>query len=131
MEQPASKKVFSIQIDIFEDGGVNYGTTWHSDKKKFSNPTVRAAIEYMNSILPLIQNKTPGYPEQYNNSKEEDIAPEYVNGYNCGYYGPDEKNCHFSNFATPGSLKIWELGKKAGEIDKQSGKQYKVKIGKK
>ena len=40
-------------------------------------------------------------------------------GFDCGYNGPDESNCHFTLFATPELTAAWERGKKRGE-DKRS-----------
>lgn len=39
----------------------------------------------------------------------------YEMGFNCGLYGPNEENCHFSIFSSPRNTRAWEDGKRAAE----------------
>ena len=51
-------------------------------------------------------------------SDAQDIASSitpYRAGLECGLYGPNETNCHFSLFSTREKTTDWERGKKAGE----------------
>jgi|GEM_PF-5113668 len=39
----------------------------------------------------------------------------YKMGFNCGFYGPNQENCHFSIFSSPRNAQAWEDGKRAAE----------------
>jgi hypothetical protein len=39
----------------------------------------------------------------------------YQAGFDCGFKGVTEDNCHFSFFASPEKTKEWDRGKKDGE----------------
>jgi len=52
-------------------------------------------------------------------------SKEYRNGYDAGLNGPNEENCHFSNFATPEQTRDWEQGQAAGKKEKARGKERK------
>ena len=39
----------------------------------------------------------------------------YEMGFNCGLYGSNEENCHFSIFSSLKNTRAWENGKRAAE----------------
>lgn len=50
------------------------------------------------------------------------ITPQeaYQKGLDCGKNGANEYNCHFAIFSSPDNTKMWELGKKEGEKQKEA-----------
>lgn len=44
----------------------------------------------------------------------------YLAGFACGRHGPSMVNCHFRYFATKELMQAWEVGKKAGELEKRT-----------
>jgi hypothetical protein len=51
-------------------------------------------------------------------ASKEDYAE--AMGYDAGRNKPNEKNCHFSIFATPEMTRAWERGKKRGDAERES-----------
>jgi hypothetical protein len=43
------------------------------------------------------------------------ISLPWQNGHDAGLNGPNQNNCHFSNFATPADRDEWERGNKIGK----------------
>lgn len=54
----------------------------------------------------LLKNATQIYLELQSNRKEA-----YDGGYDCGLYGPNEKNCHCRFFDVDENRAAWEEGK--------------------
>lgn len=47
-----------------------------------------------------------------------DEAKSFEAGRNCGFFGPDETNCHFAFFRTAEMTAAWERGKRIGTAEK-------------
>lgn len=43
------------------------------------------------------------------------IKRAYQYGYDCGFNGPSDTNCHFSIFGSKDNTQAWEKGKALGE----------------
>jgi hypothetical protein len=63
-------------------------------------------------------------------SKTNQPSPYYLAGFDAGENGADEKNCHYSNFATIERLHDWERGKADAEklIQSKTKKSQHEKI---
>ncbi len=52
----------------------------------------------------------------------------YNAGYDCGYNGANEQNCHFKHFATHETMHEWSKGKRDGETAKDKEHRIDRKI---
>jgi len=47
-------------------------------------------------------------------------------GYDCGLYGPNINNCHFSIFDSIENMLAYEEGKQAGLLERQKHNGFKI-----
>lgn len=62
--------------------------------------------------------------------KTPELQQAYDHGYNAGYFGANDQNCHFSIFSTPAKMKAWQRGNDAGS-NKREQELKRVKKPKK
>lgn len=64
-----------------------------------------------------------------NNPEEIDRLRAYNAGFDCGFNGSNERNCHFTYFSDPSKTKEWERGKADAERQREQLKNFQSREG--